>query len=203
MRQYDIKDWYWFIAEDRDNVWSSLQAASVPIADEGYAAFVAGGNTAAPIEFADLRQMFAEQYPGGMLDTYTASRRWQKEQSGITLSFGMPIKTDDRAQAKISGAYLAAQLSAAVTTPWHAADGTVHDLTADQLDAMNIELLTHINDCFSVSADVLAQIAAGTITTREQIDEAFAAPITQARKDWLKVEGRGNGNREHHNAKRR
>lgn len=188
MRQFDIRDWYWFIADDRDNVWSSLKAASVPISDEGYQAFVAGGNSAAPIEFADLRAMFAEHYPGGMLDTYTASKRWQKEQAGITLASGMPIRTDDRSQAKITGTYTAVKVKPTATTPWHAADGTVHQLDAAQIEQMNVELLTHINNCFSVSADVLAEIDAGTITTRDQIDAAFAAPITQARKDWLKAD---------------
>ncbi|UEM11979.1 DUF4376 domain-containing protein [Bradyrhizobium barranii subsp. barranii] len=189
MRQFDIRDWYWFIGTDQSNVWSSLKAASVPISDEGYQAFVAGGNNAAPIEFADLRSMFAEHYPGGMLDTYTASKRWLKEQAGITLESDMPIKTDDRAQAKISGAYFAAQASSAVITPWHAADGAVYQLSATDIEQMNVELLTHINACFSVSADVLSGIEAGTITTREQIDAAFSAPMTQAQKDWLKKAG--------------
>lgn len=186
MKQFDIRDWYWFIGTDTDSVWSSLQAASVPIADEGYAAFVAGGNTAAPIEFADLRQMFAEQYPGGMLDTYTADCRWRKEQAGITLTSGMPIKTDDRSQAKITGAYAAAQVMPTVTTTWHAADGTDHPLDATAIIAMNQELLVHIDDCFAISAEVLAQIAAGTITTREQIDAAFAAGpvVSAAKRGW-------------------
>jgi hypothetical protein len=74
-----------------------------------------------------------------------------------------------------------------VVTPWAAADGNVYPLDGAQIVAMNNELLTHINNCFAVFADVLAQIEAGTITTHEQIDAAFDAPMTQARKDWLKT----------------
>lgn len=186
MKPYDIKDWYWFIADDRANVWSSLKAISVPVADAGYAAFVEGGNVAAPIEFADLKSMFAEHYPPGMLDTYAVFRRWQREQAGLTLTSGMKIRTDDRSQAKITGVYAAAQAMPTVTTTWHAADGTDHPLDATAITAMNQELLIHIDDCFAISADVLAQIAAGTITTREQIDAAFAAGpvVSAAKRGW-------------------
>ena len=118
---------------------------------------------------------------------YNNVRRWEKEVGGITLSFGMPIKTNDRAQAKITGVYAAQQVNPAVTTPWHAADGTVHQLTAAQIETMSIELLTHINNCFSISADVLAAIEEGTITTREEIDAAFGAAMPPAAKDWLKT----------------
>jgi hypothetical protein len=52
---------------------------------------------------------------------------------------------------------------------------------------MSIELLTHINNCFSISADVLAAIEEGTITTREEIDAAFGAAMPPAAKDWLKT----------------
>ena len=98
---------------------------------------------------ADLERVLADQYPAGSLTTYTAFKRWQKEQGGITLTSGIAIKTDDRSQAKITGAYLATQINPAVTTAWQAADGSVQDLTAAQIEAMNSELLTHINGCFA------------------------------------------------------
>lgn len=180
-------NWYWVVAGDEANVWSSARAMSVPVDDADYVAWKTGGGNASPVaSMADVQRICALNYPPGTLETYTALKRWQKEQGGITLGAGFPIKTDDRAQAKISGAYFAAQEVATVVTPWHAADGTVHDLDATQIIAMNTELLTHINNCFSISADVLAGVAGGTITTREQIDAAFDAPMTQARKDWLK-----------------
>ena len=54
------------------------------------------------------------------------------------------------------------------------------------MNTLNNDLLVHINACFQISADMLAGIAAGTVTTREQIDAAFDAPMTQAAADWLK-----------------
>ena len=51
---------------------------------------------------------------------------------------------------------------------------------------LNNDLLTHINDCFSISAMVHSEIDDGSITTLEQIDAAFDTPMTNAAKDWLK-----------------
>ena len=72
-------------------------------------------------------------------------------------------------------------------TPYHATDNPIHQLTAARIEPVNVDLLTHINNCFSISADVLAAIEEGTITTREEIDAAFGAAMTQAAKDWLKT----------------
>jgi hypothetical protein len=183
---YDVSKWYWYVGDDETQVWSSRLAAMVPAADPEFVEWKQHEAPSRAATMEDLRIVLAEQYPPGTLETYTAHKRWQKEQAGITLSAGWPIKTDDRSQAKITGVYAAIQVNPAAVTPWAAADGSVHDVSQAEITAMNTDLLTHINNCFSISADVLVQIAAGTITTREQIDAAFDAPMTQARKDWLK-----------------
>jgi hypothetical protein len=188
MGSIQLTDWYWSVATDTATVWSSKRATAVPLGDAEYVAWAEQPyHSATPIDsMASLRAVLAEHAPSGSLETYNAFKRWQKEQAGITLSFGMPIKTDDRAQAKITGVYAAQQVNPAAVTPWHAADGTVRDLTAAEIEGMNTELLTHINNCFAISQDVLVGIADSSITTRQQIDDAYGAPITQARKDWVK-----------------
>jgi uncharacterized protein DUF4376 len=183
---YRADDHYWIIGGDEAQVWSSKRAGYVPVSDADYVAWLLGNGPTHIATMQELEQVFVAQYPRGALTTYTWYRRWRMEQAGITLASGMPIKTDDRAQAKISGAYLAAQISTTVTTPWQAADNTVHNLTAADIEAMNVELLTHINRAFSISADAIAQIDAGTITTIEQIDALFDAQMTSAQKDWLR-----------------
>ena len=131
MMMYTARDWYWVIGEDEANVWSSRLAASIPVDDADYAAWLEGGNyPSRAATMADLEVVLAEQYPPGTLRTYTAFKRWQKEQAGITLTSGMPVKTDDRSQAKITGALVAAQELPTVVTPWAAADGSVHPLDA-------------------------------------------------------------------------
>ena len=193
-RSYDPTDWYW-IADD-GRIFASARQVLVPEDDADYLAFVqmampshwprdaAGNQTDAELQSVlDPYNIFVT------LQSYTVYKRWRKEQAGITLSSGMPIKTDDRAQAKITGVYNAQQVNPAAVTPWHAADGAIYNLDAAAMEAMNLELLAHINDCFSISDDCIAQIEAGTITTHAQIDAAFDAPMTQARKDWLKKAG--------------
>jgi Domain of unknown function (DUF4376) len=183
---YRVDDHYWIIGSDEAQVWSSKRAGYVPVDDVDYVTWLPGNGATHIATMQELEQVFAAQYPRGSLTTYTWYRRWRMEQGGITLTSGMPIKTDDRSQAKISGIYLAAQISPAVTTPFSAADGTVHQLTAEDIEAMNIELLTHINRAFSISADAIAQIDAGTITTIDQIDALFDAPVKSAQKNWLR-----------------
>jgi hypothetical protein len=192
--KYDPTNWYWLADDGR--VFASARQIIVAEDDADYLAFkqmamptqwprdMAGDQTD-----AELQTVLQPYNIFVTLQGYTAYKRWLKEQGGIVLSFGMPIETDDRAQAKITGVYSAQQINPAVLTAWHAADGTVHQLDAAQMEAMHIELLTHINDCFAISADMMAGIADGTITTHEQIDAAFDAPITKARKDWLKKAG--------------
>jgi hypothetical protein len=204
----NIRDNYWVIGGSTTEVYSSKTNTLVPVDDQTYVDWTAAYGAATPIaseaELADVLKAYnllpawlfnaasfiqptPTTYSKEQLAAYSPDKRWRKEQGGITLSSGMPVKTDDRAQAKITGVFVAAQQAPTVITPWHAADGTVQQLDGNQLVAMNNDLLTHINNCFSVSADVLAQIEAGTITSLEQIDAAFDAPMTQERRDWLKT----------------
>jgi hypothetical protein len=190
-RIYDPHVWYWLADDGR--IFAGATESIVAADDPAYVAWSAAGvasqwprDTTGAQTDAALQDVIGPYGMFANLNYYTASKRWQKEQAGITLASGMPIKTDDRAQAKITGVYSAQQEQPAVVTPWHAADGTIWQLDAGQIQQMNFELLTHINNCFSISADALAGIADGTITTRDQIDVIFDAPITQSRKDWLR-----------------
>ena len=84
-------DWYWIVGGDTENVWSSKRAMSVPVTDQEYADRVAAGFYPTPIGSMDeLEQVLSELYPAGTLKTYTVFKRWEKEQGGITTSFGMP-----------------------------------------------------------------------------------------------------------------
>ena len=190
---YYPPQWYWLADDGR--VYSGPLQAIVSQQDPGYVAWIEPGRvaTAWPRDLAGnqtdaaLQQVLEQHDMFVNLNYYTVNKRWQKEQGGIVATAGFPIKTNDRAQAKITGIYAASKEAPSVTTPFHAADNTVHELTAAQMYELNSDLLTHINNCFAISADVLADIQAGTITTREQVDAAFDAPITQARKDWMKT----------------
>ena len=198
---------YWAIAGSTTEVYSSAANALVPIADPDYMAWTAAKGEPTPIdseeELAEVLkphavvrpwlfnapsfiQPAAGVYDAGQLKAYSDDARWRKEQGGIITTQGFPIKTDDRAQAKITGVYSASLAVPAVVTPWRAADGLIVQLDAAGMAAMNDDLLTHINNCFAISADNYAAIDAGTMTTLDEIDAAFAAQITAARKAWMK-----------------
>lgn len=107
------------------------------------------------------------------LQLYTAEKRWQKETGGFELN-GMYIATDDRSKLMLSGARVAAEADPDFTTQWKAADGAFVSLSASQLVAISNAVLAHVSKCFALEAQVLSQIADGTITDRSQVDVAFA-----------------------------
>ncbi|WP_276200279.1 DUF4376 domain-containing protein [Chelatococcus sp. XZ-Ab1] len=108
------------------------------------------------------------------LAEYAARRRWQVEIGGTTWS-GWPIHTDRGSQSKItSEAFAALAGLREEPAPWKFADGQFRPLSnADVID-MAQAARNHVVASFGIEAEILAGIAAGTITTTEQIDAAFA-----------------------------
>lgn len=175
--------------DDADYVaWTAARAAS-PIASEAELAEVLQGRSIALpawlLNAPSFVQPTPDTYSKDQLKAYCYDARWRKEQGGITLASGMKIETDDRAQAKISGAMLAAKYppaptkappgggGPAFTTKWHAADGTIWPLDTPGIVAMSGALQSHIDQCFDASSATVDAIEAGTITSLEQINQAF------------------------------
>jgi len=203
---YNPRAHYWIIGDSTTEVYSSVSNTLVPVSDPDYVAWAVLGRATPILNEAELADVLRPHqhlpawlfnapsfiqpavgvYDNDQLKAYNADARWRKEQGGITATAGFPQHTDDRAQTKVAGAYSAQQEVPSVTTPWHAADGTVHVLDAAGLHQLHVDILTHINDCFLRSGDTVAQIDAGTVTTLEQIDAVYDAPIAQASKNWMK-----------------
>lgn len=199
-------DHYWIIGASSSQVYSSKSNTMVGTDDPDYLAWAASRATPV-VETEDELAEVIEKYPvlrpwlfnadgfiqptptsytHSQLRAYSDDARWRKEQGGIVTTAGFPIKTDDRSQAKITGVFNAGQIEPSVVTPWRCADGTVRQLDAPAMAAMNEDLLVHINNCFAISADTYTAINAGTMTTLDEIDAAYAASIPPARKNWLK-----------------
>ena len=201
----NILNHYWIVGGSTTDVYSNKTNAMVPQTDQTYVDWSmlnAPSPIASEAELADVLKPYGfipawlfnapsfiqptpTTYSNDQLKAYTADARWRREQGGITLSSGMPIETDDRAQAKISGAMLAAKYppastkappgggGIAFTTKWHAADGTIWPLDTPMIVAMSDALQLHIDGCFEAASGTIDAIEAGTITTLEQIDAAF------------------------------
>lgn len=106
------------------------------------------------------------------LGDYAADARWRSEVAGVTVN-GVTIATDDRSKVMLIGARVAAATDPNFTTPWVAADGATHQLTAAEVVAISDAVLAHVATCFATFNSVTAGIAAGEITTTAEIDAAF------------------------------
>jgi hypothetical protein len=172
---YDPSNWYWIVAGDQSKAWSSAAAGFVDADDAAaYVAWLESGGGPTPIgSLAELTDVFAAQHPAGMLATYAADKRWKKEVGGITVS-GVPVATDDRSKQMILGARVAADADDNFATEWVGTDGNIYPLTAEQVVGISNAVLVHVASCFQIFATVMEEIESGAITTREEIDAAFA-----------------------------
>jgi hypothetical protein len=183
----DIFNNFWLADDGR--VFGSTKQLISDDTDSDYVAWTGLGNLPSPWPRDDAGNQTEDALqdavgPVGLfvnLKYYTVAARYRKEQSGLTLSSGMPIKTDDRAQAKINGAVIASINDAGFTTQWHAADGSYWPLDQAGVAAMSTELQAYINQCFATAKATTDGIDGGTITTRAEVDAAFGA-ITSTRK---------------------
>lgn len=108
------------------------------------------------------------------LPAYAAQKRWETEVGG-TIWNGWPILTDRESQNKITSEALAIEKGQRLDgDPWKFADGEFRPLTNAQMDSLAAAVRLYIRDSFAIEARVVAEIEAGTISTIEQIDAAFA-----------------------------
>jgi hypothetical protein len=107
------------------------------------------------------------------LSAYAVNRRNALRDSGITIG-GMAIQTDLNSQNLISGAYQLSQNQPDGDIDFKTATGWV-TVDASMLQTIAIAVGRWVQACYSANKAVDAQIAAGTITTTDQIDAAFAA----------------------------
>ena len=106
------------------------------------------------------------------LYAYAADARWRKEIGGITVN-GVPIATDDRSKQMIIGARLAASVNPNWSTMWVGSDADIYPVDATAIVTISDAVQSHVNACFTMFADVKADIDNGTVTTVQEIDGAF------------------------------
>jgi Domain of unknown function (DUF4376) len=107
------------------------------------------------------------------LKTYAADARYVKEITIITVN-GYRIQINRAAQGQITSALAFIQMNSAATVNWKSfGDGWVV-LDAAKVTELAQAMLAHVESCFDVERQVNDDIDAGTITTEEEIDAAFA-----------------------------
>lgn len=107
------------------------------------------------------------------LKAYAADLRWRREIGGILVA-GLPVATDDRSKMMILGARVAAAANPDWVTVWHGADGGSYPINAAAMVAISDAVQAHVNQWFATFSIVDAAIVTGEITTKAEIDAAFA-----------------------------
>lgn len=90
-----------------------------------------------------------------------AAKRWSVETGGLTIG-GMPVKTDEDTQRKITGAYVQATRDPAFVVRWKLAPATYVNLDANTLIMIGDAVTNHIQSCFVHESDLADQIVAAT-----------------------------------------
>jgi len=105
---------------------------------------------------------------------YAADLRWLVEQGGAIWN-GWPIHTDDRSQGKYLSELQAIALNVRVDGDrWKFADGVFRPVSNADFPQLAIAAREHVRQAFGIEGVAMALIDDGTITTRAEIDAAFA-----------------------------
>lgn len=183
MFSIDPLDHCWAAEDGR--VFSSAAQALIPVGGQEFRDWAgrdrANGRAAVPSIWprdeaglqsdAALQAVLSGSAPGVFvsLAEYAKDRRWRAENGGMTVA-SLFVATDDVSKIKIAGAARMAERDPAFTTLW--AGKTPVDAAA--AIAIQDALTKHVNDTFLALGRALDGIAAGTLTTRAEIDALFA-----------------------------
>ncbi len=188
----DLRDWYWIVGGNASQIYSSKLNAYVEPSDEAYVAWLASGNVASPIASeADLWTSVGSVLPSSLwngstfisaspadyakaqLKAYAADKRWQKEVGGTDVG-GVDYLSDRETQSKLTAAVVMAQVNPAATFQWKVADGSFVELDAGDMLTVASTIGAYVQACFALEGSVVAEIEAGEIITKAEIDAAFA-----------------------------
>ena len=195
---FNPQDWYWSVAGDAANVYSSARNIYVPISDAAYVAWQAAtGITPAQNVSAetDIWAYVQPFHPWWMFDTvagtvaqptlttytktqlqqYNSDLRTRKVAGGMVAA-GIPVLTDDVSRGFINDARTHAVDNANYTTVWYGSDGHFYPADAQTIIAMSDAVTQHTTDCYTVFANTDNTIVTTTdITMTSQIDALYSA----------------------------
>jgi hypothetical protein len=203
---FNMRDHYWFVGGDQSQVYSSNRNIYVLSSDQAYIDW--GGITSNIASEAELWAYLQSILPAWMYDgtntfvqpsvgayttaqlkSYAEVSRTNKSDGGMVAET-IPINTDTFSRTRISNARTAAQADAAYTTTLLGSDGTLYPVNATQIIAISNDVIAFGTNLADTYATVHGDIDAGTITTLQQIDTAFAA-VSRSVKDGAKNHFRG------------
>lgn len=176
-----IPAYHFWLADDA-RVYASATQTITTDADSDYAAWIANGNTAAswPRDDAGNQTDASMQDVVGPLGQfvnlkyYAADARFRKASGGASIG-GKPYLTDPVSRNTVASAHDYAVANPGHITDWKLADGTFIQLDEPGLAHVLQQMATFVQACFTCESNTTAGVDGGSITTRAQVDAAFAA----------------------------
>lgn len=178
-------DWYW--RADDGRIFASARQITV---DETDPDFIAFSELTAPTPWprdengqqtaAELQRVLFPYQIAVDLKAYAFYLRQQKEHDGcpVTGVAGMTeVRTDLNAQTLINRYHQVAANNAAFTAPWVLPDRSTVMLDQAAITALFDQTSAFIVGTYTTYNEVITGIDGGTITTIDQIDQAFGASL--------------------------
>ena len=181
----NLNDNYWLADDDR--VYGSARQIVTDTADPDYLTWTGYGYQATPWprDGSDNQtnasmQDVLNQY--GMfvdLTYYAANARFIHASGGVvvtSLGGSVPFLTDVVSRNTVNSAYdFMTQKGGGYIVQWKLSDGSFIALSVAQMTTLMNAISTFVQSCFACESTTVAGITGGTITTRAQVDAAFAA----------------------------
>lgn len=128
-------------------------------------------------EAADLAAAELAERPQ-RLNGHLDKVRYDTEQGGIVVA-GITILTRDRDKTLINGKITQVLVLGLPDTDTFnfTLDGQEITMTVGQIKAIGVAIAQHVQNCIDAASAVRPSIANGTITTEQQVEDAFAAAL--------------------------
>jgi len=180
-----IGDHYWLADDSR--LWGSKSQTHITASDPDYVAWQAAYNldpTRWPEDEAGAQTDAALQAivgPLGMFVTltdYSAAARLRVVEAGIKILSITPkvFNADMLSRTQANNAKQLMIADPLITAlPWRMKDGSYVEVTAADVDLIFLSMGGFAEECFTTEEETAAAIVGGTITTRAEIDAAYAA----------------------------
>lgn len=172
MSNYDPYNWFW--KADDGRIYSSAVQALVGTNDKDRTN-VWPRDEANNQTDASLQEVLAPY--GGLfanLTYYAADARWRRQTGGVVVA-GVNYKTDRTTLSERNNAYDYSLVDGAVVFQWKLPDGSFVPLNKAALTKVMTSENKFVQTCFTCEQSTVASIKNGSITTRAQVDAAFAA----------------------------
>jgi len=191
-------DWYWFIGADQTKVYSSQRNIYVDAAVDGsYQLWRSGNYTAMMADEVEVWGYMKDILPAWMFDGTTFSQPAEGQYSKTQLQSyaqlvrdntfykgmvaeGIPVATDPAGTQRMLLARQAATDDSAFQTTILGTDGNLYPVTAATIISVSNDMIAMSASCADTYANVHDQIDTGTITSLQQIDQAFSGVA----KNW-------------------